>query len=136
MTAVSDIDDFIVLICDDVRLELNSKFSMMGYYVGNTVRVDDIGLFSTIPLAFVIVLINGEGFFDFKFEIFSPKNSRIIEGSAKIEKERGTPAAHIIKIAAFPVREEGKYELKFSVDNKKYENSSFLIIKDETLVPS
>jgi hypothetical protein len=65
-----------VLVCDDVRLEMNKKLTLVGFYAGSSINAANIGPQFTVPLAFLILFSGGEGKFSMRFEIKAPSGTK------------------------------------------------------------
>jgi hypothetical protein len=56
-----------VLVCDDVRLEMNNKLTLVGFYAGSSINVANIWPQFTVPLALIILFSGGDGKFSMRF---------------------------------------------------------------------
>jgi hypothetical protein len=110
-----------LVIADDVRQEVNNKISILGYYIGNTMHLKDVGPSIAVPLTFMVILLEGEGTFKFKMDFFSPSGNPIFQGpEADVVKEPGKASVSIAKFGNFPAGVVGKYRIDVYLDGKKY----------------
>ena|ERR1700720_5015871 len=108
-----------LVIADDVRQEVNSKISISGYYIGNSMNVKDLG--SSVPLTFLVIVLEGEGTFKFKMDFFAPSGNPIFQGpEADLIKEPGKPSVSIAKFGNFPLNTVGKYRIDMYLDGKQF----------------
>jgi hypothetical protein len=121
-----------LVIADDVRQEVNSKISLSGYYVANSMNVKDLG--SSVPLTFLVVVLEGEGTFKFKMDFFAPSGNPIFQGpEAEFIKEPGKASVSIAKFGNFPVSAVGKYRIDMYFDGKKF-SRELTVGHDPTIV--
>jgi hypothetical protein len=122
-----------VLVCDDVRLEMNKKLTLVGFYAGRSINAANIGPQFTVPLAFLFLFSGGEGKFSMRFEIKAPSGNKIVEDAPQIEKVKNATAIHVIKILHFPLVETGTYRFDIYLGTKLY-SRPFAIGHDPSLL--
>jgi hypothetical protein len=125
-------DDIRLILAEDVRIEQNSKFTLLGWYLGNKIKVADVGAQFSIPLTFLITVDGGEGEYDMRLEMKTPSGKSMFVDTQKMPKLRDTAAVHVIKILGFPLAEMGRYEIEMSLDGQIF-RPAFSITYDPTL---
>jgi hypothetical protein len=127
-------NDIDFMICDDVRVEANRKLSLLGFYAANKINAKDIGDKFFIPLAFLIMIKEGEGNYKMRTDVEAPSGKKIIEYGDDTLKKEGAPCVIVFKAINFPLVEEGTYKVDIHLDDKLF-NRSFTILHDPNIVP-
>lgn len=109
-----------LLLCEDVRIETNNKITLLGAYLGNSIRARDIGETSVLPLSFVLCVGGGVGVYDMTLSLHYPSGKEILRDSRPMTKLEGQMAAHLFKLANLRLLEEGTYKIDFKLDGRSY----------------
>ena len=128
--------DVVLLLCEDARLEVGNKITLLGMYAG-----DDISVWSEEDeknigaLTFVILIKGKSGKFRAVFEIRKPDKSSFIRHEfGDIEKPAAGAAVPILKFSPFFVEQYGEYLVILSLDGREYIRA-FTIRKGEGAAP-
>lgn len=120
------------LLADGVRQEQGGKFTVLGFYPGNGVllnqplpkKVPDGFKGVALPgLTLIITLFDGNGSFSGDLKIIRPSGELLGKGSTNIviEKNKGKSASLLIPIEPFPVTEFGDYQATLKLGAHKYD---------------
>jgi hypothetical protein len=122
-----------LVLCEDVRVEVNNKLSLNGWFVGNKINVANIGPGFFVPLTF-LVLIEGEaaGQYDLKMSVSNAMGNTVFSQTTPIEKRSGMPAVHVVKTLTFPVLNAGTYTCEIDIKGRKY-RLNFYLAEDPSL---
>ncbi len=110
------------LLCDDIRMEMGNKPSIMGWYSNNDILFSPQTEKMVTPFAVAFIAYDGEGEFEVKFEIENP------DGEVKIKQELGksvkkpeTAMLMVNKFNALDFSKEGTYKIRIMLDSEEYE---------------
>lgn len=123
--------DIQFLLADAVRQESGGKLTLLGFYSGHTVILQD-PIPKDIPdhvhgialpgLTIVATIFDGHGMFDGQFCLFSPSGIPLGKGeTAPIEKQKNVPSNLIFPIHPFPVPEFGTYRIVLKLNRHEHE---------------
>lgn len=112
------------LICDGVRAEQGGKWTLLGFFGGESVNINPPAtLPNNVPLAFVFILRGGQGKFDSQFTITDP-DGNLMQGSdtlPPIEKHEGRNHLLALNFPIFPLPKTGVFKIKLTVGSAVFE---------------
>lgn len=119
------------LIADGVRQEQGSKLTVLGFYAGNSILLNE-PLPSVIPDGFkgiaipsvtmIVNILDGQGLFKCSVEVFRPSGKVIGKGlELQVEKKKDAAATLLVPMQPFPVSEFGIYRTVLKLNTRKYE---------------
>jgi hypothetical protein len=139
MSGVVPTDDQVeLLLCEDVRQEVNGKFMLGGFFPGNQIGVMAVGpTVDAIPLAFFFMIHgSNQGDYNAVFKLTLPSGAPAgIEGRFLIKKLLGKGAVQLVKLPVFVPLESGIWKATLSLDGTDFVRT-FQINIDPTLKPS
>jgi len=119
------------IFCDDIRMEVGNKPSIMGWYSNNDILFNPKMEKMAIPFSVAFIAYDGEGEYECKFEIENP------DGEVKIKQELGKntkkPNKAMLVLNKFTIlefRKEGIYKVRVFLDDNVYE-SNLKIVRAE-----
>lgn len=127
-------NDVQLLVCEDIRMEINHKLTLAGFFAGNNINVGLYGPQISMPIAFLLLINGGEGTFTADISVKFPDGNVIVkDGPRPIEKYKNQTAAHFLKITNFPVPQLGPYIFEVALDANVVFRRNFLILQDSSL---
>ena len=122
--------DVVLLLCEDARLEVGNKVTIIGWYVGGDIVIpkseEDQVLLPSLALIFLIR--SGDGEFQGTAKVIHPNGSAIIETQPlQIPIRKGASAAHLLRAVPFSAK-IGKYTAEFRLNERTY-HSGFTVTR-------
>jgi hypothetical protein len=129
--------DVQLLVCEDIRMEMNHKLTLAGFFPGNSINVGEYGPKNVIPLAFLLLINGGEGTFVANFALKYPDGKVIVkDGPQTIQKNKNQTAAHFLKVTNFPIPQLGPYVFEVTLDGGAVFRRQFTIGQDNPSLAS
>jgi|GEM_PF-3515144 len=109
-----------LLLCEDVREEAHGKFTLAGFYPGNSINVPQFGPSSPAFQIVFFFLIHSkeEGDYDATFHVVLPSGRPLSENPErfKVVSSRGHGAVQVIRFRTFIPLETGIWKAVLSLD--------------------
>ena len=122
------------LLADAIRQEAGGKLTLLGLYAGDEVVLQG-ELPDVVPdgmkgvaiqgLTVLIMIPDGHGEFQCRFQLFDPTGDLLIDGRAAVtvNKQKGIASNLLFPISPFPVPQFGRYRVLCDLDKRSFEYS-------------
>lgn len=119
------------LVCDDLRMEMGQKASLIGWYGGNniilhpTISASGSKEVALPPIVFLFQLRGGEGRFGIRFSLTSPSGKSVAQADAgEADFSPNQNRTIFFKGGLSPrIDEFGEYEASLLVGSKRYSHA-------------
>jgi hypothetical protein len=115
-------NDVLLLLCEDARLEVGNKVTLIGWYVGGDILLPSPNNLQVMlqSLALVFYVRSGDGEFQSSIKIINPAESGIAETPpSQFIIKKGAFAAQLLRIVPFSAM-IGKYVVEFRLNERVY----------------
>lgn len=108
-----------LLLADDIREEQGNKLSILGYYAGEDILVEQDEV--VIPsLALLLVMHGGQGYAELSFSVTSPTHEVLHEAQPhSVQMGEGGPLIRGVKFVGLHIV-AGIYSVKVAIDHTIY----------------
>jgi hypothetical protein len=119
--------DVVMLLCDDFRLEIGNKITLLGWLTGGDLRIPadaDAKAVVLQSLCVIFLLRSGQGTFNVSIRVIGPEaeGNSLESPHADLIKDPEMPAVHIVKIAPFHPQ-IGTYIVELNLDGNRYQRN-------------
>jgi hypothetical protein len=125
--------DVILLLCEDARLEIGNKITIIGWYVGGDILIPQPNPQPVLQsLCLIFHIRSGDGEFSVSTKVIDPNGTTIVETQvSKISINRGSATAQILKLVPFSSL-YGRYNVELYLEEKAYRRQ-FAVAAQEAL---
>ena len=110
-----------LLLCEDVRPELNGKVTLAGFFPGLSIRVPAVGPSVWIQLAFLFVIEAEPGRYTGSVEMRDADGISLFRADTQAEIGEGDDGTLIVvKVIQFPVTKTGEYGIELNLSGTSY----------------
>ncbi|WP_448031568.1 hypothetical protein [Bradyrhizobium liaoningense] len=121
MTTLPKDEQVRLILCEDIRPELNGKVSLLGFFPALSIRVKEVGETIAIPLAFLFLIESPPGKFAGTFSVERPDGKEMFNVAVQAVTNPGDDGTIInVKAVTFPVPMVGVYSALLALDGQKY----------------
>jgi hypothetical protein len=113
------------LLAETVRQEVGGKLTIIGFYPGNQLLIPKGTKQTVTPLAFIFLVLEGEGTFPSSISLVSPSGKAMFQDekmpdTVKIPKQ---PLSVLVGVQPFVTDEIGKFDVTLRLGDASYRRS-------------
>jgi hypothetical protein len=108
------------VICDDVRIEYNGKYILIGVYAGNNIGIPIVP--ANVQFSCYIEIVTElSRILDGEFRVVDENMEVKVSGRLKIHLFPDAPVPIHFLHLAFAIKKDGKFTLQWNLDNSQWE---------------